>query len=383
MKKLLAGALGMIVLLGAAALYVVQSRGGGPTDNARPVAAGQLALAPGNLYFRNLAKGPDQGKLSAVSVADPDGPRQVEGLRCDRFATAARYEHLSPDQTRLAAAVHRDARARPRPRRQAQGNLARYAEPRPRLTGRQDRELDPVRQRRLVRHHRLLHPQRAYEVETGALVKSVEELPVFVDGRRYFASDVNYWGITFGADGNHFYVDPGQQGKDLPDQGGLPPLSGRVHRAERRMPVAVAGREADRLQAEERRRELAARGTGAQNRSGDASRRRAARSTTSRCGGTTTRCSTHSSVGRVPTSGRLRSPRPVPRSCWSRMPPHQPFADPGILTGMDDIEVAIAAAEAGAAVVRGCTGPRSGGTTSRRPTSRPMPISPRRRRSAK
>lgn len=34
------------------------------------------------------------------------------------------------------------------------------------------------------------------------------------------------------------------------------------------------------------------------------------------------------------------------------MLPHPPSGDPGILTGMDDVEVAIAAAEAGAAVVR-------------------------------
>jgi Tol biopolymer transport system component len=52
-----------------------------------------------------------------------------------------------------------------------------------------------------------------YEVDTGRLVKSIEELPVFVAGRRYFASDVNYWGITFGADGNRFYVTLGSKGK--------------------------------------------------------------------------------------------------------------------------------------------------------------------------
>ncbi|WP_433019296.1 TolB family protein [Kribbella sp. CA-294648] len=213
MKKFLAGAVGMILLLGAAALYVVQSRGGGPADNARPVAAGHLELAKGNLYFRNLAKGPDQGKLSAVSVADPDGPRQVEKLRCDRFATARgtsiclrlKPGSLPPYTEMLVlgpdlAVQHKEtlpgtpSRARVSP----DGKIVNwtvfvsgdsYA-----TTGFSTRS-------------------GLYEVETKTLIKSIEELPVFVDGRRYFASDVNYWGITFDADGKHFYATLGSKGK--------------------------------------------------------------------------------------------------------------------------------------------------------------------------
>lgn len=44
-------------------------------------------------------------------------------------------------------------------------------------------------------------------------MKTIEELPVKVDGRRYFAHDSNYWGITFGADSNRFYVTLGSRGK--------------------------------------------------------------------------------------------------------------------------------------------------------------------------
>ena len=213
MKKLLAGALGMIVLLGAAALYVVQSRGGGPTDNARPVAAGHLALASGNLYFRNLAKGPDQGKLSAVSVADPGGPRQVEKLRCDRFATARgtsiclriKPGSLPPYTEMLVlgpdlAVKHKEtlpgtpSRARVSP----DGKIVNWT-----LFVSGDSYATSGFSTR----------SGLYEVETGVLIKSVEELPVFVDGRRYFASDVNYWGITFDADGSRFYITLGSKGK--------------------------------------------------------------------------------------------------------------------------------------------------------------------------
>jgi len=213
MKKFLAGALGVVVLLGAAALYVVQARGGAPADNARPVANGQLALTAGNLYFRNLAKGPDQGKLSAVSLTEPDGPRTIEGLRCDRFATARgtsvclriKLGSLPPYTEMLVlgpdlAIKHKEtlpgtpSRARVSP----DGKIVNwtlfvsgdsYA-----TTGFSTRS-------------------GLYDTETGQLLKSIEELPVFIDGRRYFASDVNYWGITFEADGNHFYVTLGSKGK--------------------------------------------------------------------------------------------------------------------------------------------------------------------------
>ena len=73
MKKFLVGALGMTLLIGAGVLYVVQARTGGPAVNARPVVAGRLTLASGNLYVSNLAEGPDQGKLAAASVSDPEG----------------------------------------------------------------------------------------------------------------------------------------------------------------------------------------------------------------------------------------------------------------------------------------------------------------------
>ncbi|WP_020390498.1 PD40 domain-containing protein [Kribbella catacumbae] len=213
MKKVLASALGMILLIGAAVLYVVQARGGGPAVNARPVVSGRLALAPGNLYFRNLAEGPDQGKLAAVSADDPDGTRQVGNLMCDRFATAR--------STSICL-------------RTKAGSL-------PPLT-----ELLVLGADLAIKHQQTLPgtPSRArvspdgkivnwtlfvsgdsyaasgfstrtglYEVDTGRLVKSIEEIPVFVDGRRYFASDVNYWGVTFAADGNRFYVTLGSKGK--------------------------------------------------------------------------------------------------------------------------------------------------------------------------
>jgi dipeptidyl aminopeptidase/acylaminoacyl peptidase len=213
MKKILTGVLGMLLLLGGGTLYVVQARGGGPAVNSRAVVSGQVVVAPGNLYFRNLASGPDEGKLAVVPAGDPSGARQVGELHCDRFATAR--------STSICL------RLKP-------GSL-------PPLT--EMLVLGPDLQ---VKHQETLPgtPSRArvspdgeivnwtvfvtgdsysatgfstrtglYDLKAGQLVKTIEELAVFVDGKRYFASDVNYWGVTFAADGNHFYVTMGSKGK--------------------------------------------------------------------------------------------------------------------------------------------------------------------------
>lgn len=213
MKKILASALGMTLLIGAAVLYVVQARGGGPAVNARPVVAGRMALAPGNLYFRNLAEGPDQGKLAAVSADDPDGTRQVGELTCDRFATArstsiclrSKVGSLPPVTEMLVlgpdlAVKHEEtlpgtpSRARVSP----DGKIVSWT-----LFVSGDSYAASGFSTR----------SGLYEVDSGRLVKSIEELPVFIDGRRYYAADVNYWGITFAADGNHFYATLGSKGK--------------------------------------------------------------------------------------------------------------------------------------------------------------------------
>ncbi|GAA1609489.1 PD40 domain-containing protein [Kribbella sancticallisti] len=215
MRKLLLSLLGVLVLLGVAVTYVVSARGGGPADNARPVIAGQpMTLAPGTLYFRNLAAGPEYGKVAAVSAgASADAPRKVGSLQCDRFATArgtgiclrTKPGSLPPVSEMLVLGADLQVRHREtlpgtpsRARVSPDGRIVSwtlfvsgdsYA-----ATGFSTRS-------------------GLYEVATGRLVKSVEELPVFVDGRRYFAADANYWGITFGADGNRFYVTLGSKGK--------------------------------------------------------------------------------------------------------------------------------------------------------------------------
>lgn len=44
------------------------------------------------------------------------------------------------------------------------------------------------------------------DVRSGSVVKSLEEFKVTKDGRAYRAADINFWGITFTADDDHFYA---------------------------------------------------------------------------------------------------------------------------------------------------------------------------------
>ncbi|WP_097868651.1 TolB family protein [Streptomyces sp. rh34] len=50
------------------------------------------------------------------------------------------------------------------------------------------------------------------DTRTGYLVKNVETLQLYLEGRRYHAPDVNYWGVTF-ADDNRFYATVATKGK--------------------------------------------------------------------------------------------------------------------------------------------------------------------------
>lgn len=205
MKKLVLALTGTALLIAAAVTYTVSAR----HDTAEAGPAAQLTLAPGQLLFRSAST----GRIAAVPLNDPGGKPQVSGLKCDRFAVAK--------QTAVCLAV--------RP-----GTL-------PALT-----DVLVLDDHLAVRHQETLPgtPSRArvspdgkrvdwtlfvtgdsyaatgfstraglYEVDTGRLVKTIEELPVFVDGERYFAADVNYWGITFAPDGNRFYATLGSKGK--------------------------------------------------------------------------------------------------------------------------------------------------------------------------
>jgi dipeptidyl aminopeptidase/acylaminoacyl peptidase len=204
-KKLVLALTGTALLVAAAVTYTVGARHG--TAEAGPEA--QLTLAPGQLLFRDTAT----GRVGAVPLADPKKKPQLSGLKCDRFAVAKQTavclavkpgtlpavtdvlvldDHFAVRHTETLPGTPSRARVSPDGKRVAWTLFVTgdsYA-----ATGFSTRA-------------------GLYEVDTGRLVKTIEELPVFAGGERYFAADTNYWGITFAPDGNRFYVTLGSKGR--------------------------------------------------------------------------------------------------------------------------------------------------------------------------
>ncbi|MEU5258032.1 hypothetical protein [Amycolatopsis sp. NPDC021455] len=203
MKKLVLALTGTALLVAAAVTYTVSARHG--TADAEPAA--QLTLAPGQLLFRDTAT----GRVGAAPLGQ-DG-KKLGGLKCDRFAVAKQTavclavrpgtlpavtdvlvldDHLGVRHTETLPGTPSRARVSPDGKR-VYWTLF--------VTG------DSYSQTGFSTRAGL------YDLGTGRLVKTIEELPVFLGDDRYFASDVNYWGITFAPDGRRFYATLGSKGK--------------------------------------------------------------------------------------------------------------------------------------------------------------------------
>jgi hypothetical protein len=68
------------------------------------------------------------------------------------------------------------------------------------------------------------------DLRTGFLVKNMEQIPLTVDGRRYHAPDVNYWGVTFARDDNRFYATVSTKGRTHLVEGDMRTWSARALR---------------------------------------------------------------------------------------------------------------------------------------------------------
>ncbi|MFE5539661.1 TolB family protein [Streptomyces sp. NPDC056519] len=68
------------------------------------------------------------------------------------------------------------------------------------------------------------------DLRTGYLVKSMEEIPLTIDGTRHHAPDVNYWGVTFAADDNRFYATVSTRGRTHLVEGDLHEWSAKALR---------------------------------------------------------------------------------------------------------------------------------------------------------
>ncbi|MEU8778133.1 hypothetical protein [Streptomyces sp. NPDC048606] len=68
------------------------------------------------------------------------------------------------------------------------------------------------------------------DLRTGYLIKSMEEIPLTIDGARHHAPDVNYWGVTFASDDNRFYATVSTKGRTHLVEGDLRAWSAKALR---------------------------------------------------------------------------------------------------------------------------------------------------------
>ncbi|MCP2322603.1 hypothetical protein HDA40_001110 [Hamadaea flava] len=190
-----------LVLAGGATAYAVSVR--------QPAApAGSTALAGDRIFFRDSA-----GQVASVRATDPSGPRQPLGLRCDRFAAAAtsaicltgEVGASLPTATALILdqELHETRRIRLAgvPSRAQVSRSGRMISWTVFVTG------DSYRTSGFSTWTGIL------DTRTGYLVVNMENIHLYVDGRRYYSPDVNYWGVTFAADDSTFYATVSTRGR--------------------------------------------------------------------------------------------------------------------------------------------------------------------------
>jgi hypothetical protein len=201
---MVAGVAAALVLV--AVLYVVQAASHTHNAQAAPVKTGTIDVtATKHLLFRNGGSGPEADRLASVSLSDPSGPRTLSALHCVRVYAAG--------GTGLCLTIQ-------------QGAVPKiYAQI-------LDRTLHPVRQVQLAGA-----PSRArvsasgrmlswtvfvsgdsytstnlstrtgiLDTQTGHLVDNIESFALTLNGKRDHDPSLNYWGVTFAKDDDHFYA---------------------------------------------------------------------------------------------------------------------------------------------------------------------------------
>lgn len=179
---------------------------------AATVAEADLAAFAGEprVIFRSTAPGADHGKVAVVSLADPDGPRAVVDIACDRidvggpYASCLRTERgvMTTFKAQLFDEEWHEVRSWPLAGLPSRTRLS------------EDGSL--VTSTAFVTGHSYAGSGFSTQTEVhgtgGEDHGDIEEFTLWVDGREYTAVDRNMWGVTFtGGDG--FYATAASAGR--------------------------------------------------------------------------------------------------------------------------------------------------------------------------
>ncbi|MET7363049.1 hypothetical protein ABZS76_32095 [Streptomyces sp. NPDC005562] len=220
-SRVVAVTVAAVVLAGVAVSYTLHA-----AQRAQPAdAASEFGLDRGHLYFRSTEAG--AGRVARLPVAamtyrskgdSPAGQpgkaaaRTTGGPSCQRFYAAVgtglclqRRPGIPPKA--YAVVLDRDLREKRRIALTGIPDRARVSASGRMLSWTMFATGDSYAGSSFSTRTSLL------DTRTGYLIKNMEEIPLTLDGHRYHAPDVNYWGVTFAADDNRFYATVSTKGR--------------------------------------------------------------------------------------------------------------------------------------------------------------------------
>ncbi|MGW4412843.1 TolB family protein [Nonomuraea sp. NPDC004702] len=203
MRRVLVLLAAVVLLAGGATAYATWAAS---SRQAGPAVAGFDTGEPGRVLVRS------GGRVASVPLADPGAPPRVSSRACDRFYTAngttlclvtrpgplPKTEALVLDRSLKETRRINLAGVPSRARVSASGRMASWTVF---VTG------DSYSTGGFSTWTGIL------DTRTGYLVTNMEDIPLYLDGRRYHSADVNYWGVTFAADDNRFYATVSTKGR--------------------------------------------------------------------------------------------------------------------------------------------------------------------------
>jgi hypothetical protein len=197
----------VVVVFTTAGVYVVHLRSADAAAQAGATTIATLApaavLAGPHIVFRSAALGPSYGQLGIVPLNDPNGPRALVDISCERVyatvragvcITAKRGVVQTYAVATLDSQLHREA-----------------SEPLNGLPSRARMSADGsmIATTTFITGHS--YAQTSFSTDTvvrrdGRPLGNLESFKTFVDGHELKTVDRNFWGVTFAADNDTFYA---------------------------------------------------------------------------------------------------------------------------------------------------------------------------------
>ncbi|MFC9293416.1 hypothetical protein ACFTWH_04535 [Streptomyces sp. NPDC057011] len=203
----------VLLLAGGSLGYVLHAR-----HRERPLrqagADASFGVEEPGLYFRDAATG------RIARQPGPDAARVTGGPSCDRFHTAGAHAlclRALPGSPARTEALVLDGQLRELRRVTVPGipNRARVSASGQLLSWTTFAAGDSYATSAFSTRTSIL------DLRTGYLVKSIEQIPLTLDGVRHHRPDVNYWGVSFARDDNLFYATVSTGGRTFLIEGDL------------------------------------------------------------------------------------------------------------------------------------------------------------------